>query len=484
MKQFLSLILYLSFIVNVLSQNQLGNDIDGEAASDFFGWSTAISSNGNRVIIGSRNNDEVSSQAGHVRVYEWNGTTWQQLGGDIDGVGEDDRFGHSVTMSPDGNRIVIGAIQTFASAQGYVKVFDWNGSAWIQVGATLVGEANNDQFGNAIGLSDNGNRLVVSSPTNDTNGGNSGQVEVFEWNGTNWQQIGQNINGTQAGSTLGISVDITNNGNTIAIGAEEIALKGSMRVFDFNGTNWVLRGNAVEGESNGSFFGSSSAMDSSGNRFVAGALWYSGPASQSGYARVYDWNGTSWEQLGNSIDGQDFEDQMGSSVDISGNGERITVGARFEDASVGNVAGVSRIFDWSGTAWQLVGSTIEAEAGGDASGHSLALSKNGERVIIGATNNDGNGSGAGHARVFQLETLSQPEFSVNQIVVFPNPVSSLLHFKNLDEAIIEVFNIFGQSVFQRVIHNGNIDIGGLASGYYTLKIETADTTYFKKIMKK
>ena len=41
-------------------------------------------------------------KAGHVRVYEWSGGSWTQLGGDIDGEAADDRFGWSVALSADG----------------------------------------------------------------------------------------------------------------------------------------------------------------------------------------------------------------------------------------------------------------------------------------------------------------------------------------------------------------------------------------------
>ena len=51
------------------SINQLGSDIDGEAAGDNSGWSVSLSSDGTILAIGAPLNDETGSAAGHVRVY-------------------------------------------------------------------------------------------------------------------------------------------------------------------------------------------------------------------------------------------------------------------------------------------------------------------------------------------------------------------------------------------------------------------------------
>ena len=67
------------------SWSQLGADIDGEAAGDSSGTSVSLSSDGTIVAIGSPYNDGNGSNSGHVRVYEYSGGSWSQLGTDIDG---------------------------------------------------------------------------------------------------------------------------------------------------------------------------------------------------------------------------------------------------------------------------------------------------------------------------------------------------------------------------------------------------------------
>ena len=75
MNKYISIISLIMFIGGgrVFAQTQLGSDIDGEAASDYSGWSVSINSDGDRVAIGAPYNDGTASIAGHVRVYEYSG---------------------------------------------------------------------------------------------------------------------------------------------------------------------------------------------------------------------------------------------------------------------------------------------------------------------------------------------------------------------------------------------------------------------------
>ena len=90
----------------------MGADIDGEAASDAFGYSVSLSSDGLRLAVGAKDNDGNGSNSGHVRVYDWNAGTgaWVQVGADLDGEAAGDEFGNSVSLSADGSRLAAGGI--------------------------------------------------------------------------------------------------------------------------------------------------------------------------------------------------------------------------------------------------------------------------------------------------------------------------------------------------------------------------------------
>jgi hypothetical protein len=98
-----------------------------------------------------------------------------------------DSFGESVNLSPDGNTIAIGSPGYYTNdVPGYVRVFtlkigdDADTSSWKQIGRDIFGEANSDRFGRSVSLSDDGTTLAVGAQYNDgSNGVDSGHVRVY-----------------------------------------------------------------------------------------------------------------------------------------------------------------------------------------------------------------------------------------------------------------------------------------------------------------
>jgi hypothetical protein len=63
----------------------------------------SLNSDGTIVAIGAAFNDGNGSNSGHVRVYQYNGSQWVQIGLDIDGEAGEDQSGWSVSLNSDGN---------------------------------------------------------------------------------------------------------------------------------------------------------------------------------------------------------------------------------------------------------------------------------------------------------------------------------------------------------------------------------------------
>ncbi|MGC6477802.1 MAG: hypothetical protein ACON36_05895, partial [Ilumatobacteraceae bacterium] len=173
--------------------DQLGSDIDGEAADDRSGSSVSLSDDGTIVAIGARYNDGNGANAGHVRLFEWDGSAWQQKGSDIDGEAEGDYSGYSVSLSSDGAIVAIGAVfndGVNGNDSGHVRVYEWDGSAWQQKGSDIDGEAAADESGLPVSLSADGSIVAIGGYLNDGNGASAGHVRLYEWDGSAWQQKG------------------------------------------------------------------------------------------------------------------------------------------------------------------------------------------------------------------------------------------------------------------------------------------------------
>ena len=170
-----------------------GSDIEGEAADDWSGSSVSLSADGSIVAVGANGNDGNGAEAGHVRLYEWDGSAWQQKGDDIEGEAAYDYSGSSVSLSSDGSIVAVGANGNDGNGvnAGHVRLFEWDGSAWVQKGGDIDGEAEGDRLGASVSLSSDGSIVAVGATSNDGNGANAGHVRLFEWDGSAWVQKGQ-----------------------------------------------------------------------------------------------------------------------------------------------------------------------------------------------------------------------------------------------------------------------------------------------------
>ena len=234
-----------SFNSGTMMWEQKGQDIDGEAADDRSGTSVSLSSDGTMMAIGALGNDGSGSDAGHVRVYSFNSGTmrWEQKGQDIDGEAAGDFLGFSVSLSSDGTMMAIGAPSNDGSGNGagHVRVYSFNSGTmrWEQKGQDIDGEAAGDFLGFSVSLSSDGTMMAIGAPSNDGSGNGAGHVRVYSFNnGTmRWEQKGQDVDGEAVGDFSGASVSLSSDGTMVAIGAPENdgsgARAGHVRVYSF-----------------------------------------------------------------------------------------------------------------------------------------------------------------------------------------------------------------------------------------------------------
>jgi len=328
---------------------------------------------------------------------------WYQKGIDINGEATSDLSGSAVSM-PDRNTVVIGAPYNNNGSitdAGHARVYSWNGSAWVQKGQDINGQWANEHAGSAVCMPD-ANTLAIGSPVYNGSMHNEGRVRVYVWDGVGWYQKGSDIKGEKNYDKAGSSVSMPD-ANTVAIGAYMNDGSGTdaghVRVYKWSGSAWVQKGTDLDGAASQDMFGWSVSMPDS-NTVAMGAPIHSGNGAQSGQVRVYSWDGFAWMQKGTDIDGEATNDLSGWSVSMA-DANNIAIGARSNDGN-GSNAGQVRIYSWNGSAWIQKGSDIDGEAAGDGSGYSLCM-PDVNTVAVGAPDNYGNGSEAGHVRIYSWD---------------------------------------------------------------------------------
>jgi hypothetical protein len=367
--------------LNGLSKTQVGNNINGISQSDHVGQinSMDMSYDGSILAVGYPSNGSVNTN-GMVKVFLWNGSSWLQLGSDIIGESAYDQFGAAVSISNDGKILAIGAPLNDGGAlnAGSVRIYNWNGSNWLQAGIDIDGNSSNLNAGSNVKLSGDGKTLGILS-TNST-------YKFYRKSSSTWSEISSNIG-------LGRSVSFSYDGKTVAV-----SNINHFHVYYDNGTNWSLKGGShlnVDAETLANV-----SMNHDGNIVAIGIPLNDDNGNNAGKVRIMRWNGFAWIQLGSDIIGEAAADNLGYSVSLSSDGKKLIVGAPYNDGN-GSDSGHARVFQWNGENWIQQNTDIDGEAAGDNCGSSVVISGDGTRVAIGAPKNDGGAVNGGHVRVFK-----------------------------------------------------------------------------------
>lgn len=244
-----------------------------------------------------------------------------------------------------------------------------------QIGSLIEG-APGAGIGSEMALSGDGRVLASSShPGGDPSGsGPNSSVHVWAWDGHGWSVQGSPIESISAQSA---AVDLSHDGLTVAIG-ETLASStaGQIRVLRWTGTGWQQQGDPISGVSPGDQLGISVSISADGQRVAAAAnMADPGGVEDAGQAQVHEWNGAAWEQLGSSIDGVRAHEGL-VAISLSADGDRLAVGASGNDQQFIN-GGAVRVYELVNNTWEQLGSELVADEAWQSLGVRLELSADG-----------------------------------------------------------------------------------------------------------
>jgi len=364
------------------------------SAGDQFGYAVSISENGLTYAVSART-------LRVAFVYEFIGNTWVETKLEPTGTSgalSTRLFGNAISISADGSTVVVADHweNSVSLNDGAIYVFRKSGNTWSQEQRILSnGIAHDDQFGTSVSISGDGNTIVAGAIGEDFPGHSTGAAYVFKHNGTSWSQTQQfGSLDLQNSDYFGKSVSISDDGSTIAVGAEletaGVQGSGSAYVFRLNtSTNqYVQQAKLIP--SNGGHadrFGSAIDISADGNRVIVGSRFNDSPSilGDAGSAYVYSFNDASstWSQDAILFASDAAAaDNFGNSVSISGDGETIAVGAERADLNTTMTTGATYVYKLNGSSWDEFKQWRREDR--LYSGFSVNVNGNGSRIITGA----------------------------------------------------------------------------------------------------
>jgi hypothetical protein len=124
----------------------------------------------------------------YVAAYKFEGgnKTWVQLGSNIHANEPGAKSGYIISLSSDGTRIGMGdpgsEIVGFGKIVGHAHFYEYQDDRkrWCQLGPDIEGDAAGDLAGYSVSVSGDGQRIIVGSPTNRYQGQPHGRIRIYE----------------------------------------------------------------------------------------------------------------------------------------------------------------------------------------------------------------------------------------------------------------------------------------------------------------
>ncbi|WP_298511280.1 T9SS type A sorting domain-containing protein [uncultured Kordia sp.] len=441
-----------------------------------FGTSIAMSDDGLTIAVAA---PFANSGAGIVRVYQNNNGSWSQLGSDIVGETNQDFLGSeeglTLSLSGDGTTLALGSQLGDNGPQqnvGKVRVLRYSTGNWSQIGTTIYGNKAFDNLSN-VDLNFDGNTMIIAAPSANSADDNLfaiGYVKVFEYNATDWQQIGSDFIGTDEDGYLGTGISINDDGTIIAFAGDT-----PVQVYERNANTWNLKGSPISIPFN---INSNKLLDLNGSGDIISISNNRASNSNTSIGRVrtleYSSATGNWQHLDAIAPEtmQDWsEDGLGTAMALSKNANYIAVS--IPKNTDNNNAGRIEIYNYNGTQWVEVfgvtGPTSNQEIGNEP--RSLSISANGRCFGIGNPDNQ-------EVTVYCNSAILgvNPVADNDKVYITPNPSknAATIYLQDIYSNVqVSIYNLLGQKVQQAEFFYNNklyINTSKLNTGTYVVKL--------------
>lgn len=271
---------------------------------------------------------------GNATVWEFNGTTWKMVGGQgINGSWAPDTFENVYTLQSYKGELYAGLGYSANDAE----VWKYNGSTWTKVGGDSINGGWTTNFEAVNVLAVWGNDLYAGL-------GNSTQdAEVWRWNGTAWTKVGgDGVNSSwTTGNNMESVMSLTLfNGNLYAgLGSST----NDAEVWQFNGSSWSKVGGDGVASSWSGAYEEVFIMRVYDNNLIIGL------GNGTDDAEAWSYDGTTWTKIG----GDDINGSW-----TAGTYERIRSMAIYNGrlyVGIGDGGGDGEVWEWNGSTWSQLG---------------------------------------------------------------------------------------------------------------------------------
>jgi hypothetical protein len=350
------------------------------------------------------------SLTGRVWIYTknngYNSSTWV-LQGTLTGAITPARFGTSLSISADGNTLVVGAISDTTDGATYVYFRDYTGSWTAITSVKLIGSggATVSQQGTAVSISKDANVIAVGGPGYNVGATNTGAVWLFFRSGYSYSQLGSIITIGTANINFGGSVALSYDGSTLAVSVTgDTSSTGGAYIYSTaipitTTSVWALESTKLvgSGSATAQYQGRNINLSYNGNTMCFGGYGYN---SNNGAVWVFNRTGVTttaaetWTQQAGPLT-QTTTYLSAASIHMSADGDLIAV------SSTDGGAGAVYMWSKSNTTWTFNQKILPSGLSATPSfSSSIYINRSKSAIVIGASSDNVSGVVAGSVVIY------------------------------------------------------------------------------------
>ncbi len=293
-------------------------------------------------------------------------------------------FTDVVDLSADGSTVLVGSSGIFGISTvetSHLSVFRVKQNQWELVDTTISYQNPPILMRQSSSISGDGNRIVVAENDKwpDVRNGN---VSIYDYIDNKWIKDTQRLLPERPTNSTIISVDISDSGAVAAFFAfikkADGKIKKEAYVYQKTEGAWQQLGDKITGNENDSSVLSQIKLSARGDKIVVIFT-----ISNKRIVRAYSINDSKWEQIKSDIVLENAPAEWGNPISISKNGHRLAIGSSNEDGPEFR-SGKVRVYDLQPSGWELAGKVLEGKRRKENFGQSVDLSDEGDRLIVGA----------------------------------------------------------------------------------------------------
>lgn len=275
--------------------------------------------------------------AGAAQVYRFDGNNWQIIGGQgVNNSWDPFTYEQVLSMASYKGNLYVG----LGTTAGDAEVWKWSGSTWSQIGGDGLNSSwpiLASHYNSVDSMASIGDYLYAGLGSAPNDG------EIWRYDGSSWDKIGGDSLNSGWTNYVEDVYSMADYQDKLVVGLGRSA--GDGEVWQWSGSAWTQIG----GDAINSSWGATATVESVESLMSYNGKLYAGLGNSSGDASLWQWDGTTWTQVGG--------DNINNSWD-SGIYEKVKSIASYNGdlyVGLGNTTGDGEVWRLRGGSWDKIG---------------------------------------------------------------------------------------------------------------------------------